>query len=128
MNKKIYIIDDDQDVREIIQYALQSEGYKAEVFENAQVALDVLTDLPPRDFPDLLIVDYMMPIMDGITFINKILEEYPLTIGTIPIAFTSAMGELNESINIPKNVTTLQKPMDLDELINVVKTSMSEHL
>lgn len=128
MTKKIFIIDDDQDVREIMQYALQSEGYKVEVFENAQIAFDVLTDLPPRDFPSLLIVDYMMPVMDGITFINKVTKEYPLTIGTIPIAFTSAMGELNESVTIPKGVITLQKPMELDELISLVKASTSGHL
>jgi two-component system nitrogen regulation response regulator GlnG len=128
MTKKIFIIDDDQDVREIMQYALQSEGYRVEVFENAHIALDILTDLPPRDLPSLLIVDYMMPVMDGITFINKINEEYPLTIGTIPVAFTSAMGELSESVTLPRGVVTLQKPMDLDELIALVTASTSGHL
>lgn len=122
MTKKIFIIDDDQDVRDVLEYAISNEGYTVQTFENGEVALNALKDMPPQNYPGLLIVDYLMPVMDGISFIQEVMSDASSQLASIPIAFCSAMGELNASASIPKNVIRLQKPMELDDLLDMVNT------
>ncbi len=120
MTKKIFIIDDDQDVRDVLEYAISNEGYSVRTFENGEVALKALRDMSPQNYPGLLIVDYMMPVMDGITFIQEMISDASSPLASIPMAFCSAMGELNESASIPQNVIRLQKPMELDDLLDMI--------
>lgn len=122
MTKKVFIIDDDQDVRDVLEYAISNEGYSVRTFENGEVALKALRDMSPQDYPGLLIVDYMMPVMDGITFIQEVISEASSPLATIPMAFCSAMGELKESTSIPQHVIRLQKPMELDDLLDMINT------
>ena len=58
---KILIVDDEKDVREILEYNISKAGYKVYTAENGQLALDVIK----QQNPHLIILDVMMPIMDG---------------------------------------------------------------
>ncbi|MBN2770585.1 MAG: response regulator, partial [Spirochaetes bacterium] len=59
MKKKIFIIDDERDILDIIKINLTSEGYDVRIFTSAETALNQLNS----DIPDLIILDIMMPGM-----------------------------------------------------------------
>ena len=60
MNEKIMVVDDDQDIREVIQVLLSSEGYNVIEASNGKEALELV-----NDDTDLIILDVMMPEMNG---------------------------------------------------------------
>lgn len=118
--KKVFVIDDDADVREVIVFALEEEGYKVEVSENGKQGLEILSSYQESNYPGLIIVDYLMPEMDGITFIQTVKRDYSDSLGKIPMVISSAMGTMEE-YDFLSDVTRLYKPMDLDDLLRVVK-------
>jgi two-component system alkaline phosphatase synthesis response regulator PhoP len=64
----ILIIDDEEDIRELLKYNLKKEGYLVEVAENGEIGLALMKALKP----DLIILDVMMPGMDGIEVCDAI--------------------------------------------------------
>lgn len=64
----IYVIEDDDNIRDLIKIALESFGYRVWAFETAEDALKSFE----ADKPDLAIFDWMLPGMDGITAVKKI--------------------------------------------------------
>lgn len=64
----IYVIEDDDNIRDLIKVALESFGYRVLAFESAEDALKNFE----QDLPDLAIFDWMLPGMDGITAVKKI--------------------------------------------------------
>ena len=87
-DKKILIIDDEEDLCEILQYNLSSEGYIAEIAHSAEEALKK----PLGDF-NLMLVDVMMGPMSGFRFADKLRKE--LMINT-PIIFLTAKDTEND--------------------------------
>jgi CheY-like chemotaxis protein len=120
--KHIVVIDDDVDVREVTIFALENEGYKVVSFDNGKKALDYLLGLNQADLPGLIIVDYMMPQMDGAAFVNEVKNINADTLGHLSIAITSAMDKVESKVK-SQDVIYLHKPMDLEELLDVVKVS-----
>ncbi len=118
--KPIVVIDDDHDVRDVIVFALENDGFEVSSFENGKEGLDALNDLPSDKLPGLIIVDYLMPEMDGVTFINHIKNSFP-KLSKIPVAISSAMGAMNSSIIKDNDIILLHKPMDLDDLLKVAR-------
>jgi len=84
MKEKILVVDDDKSIRNLIEVYLKNDGYEVCNACNGQEALDSLES----NEPDLIILDIMMPILDGVATCIKIREKY-----TMPIIFLSAKGE-----------------------------------
>lgn len=85
MNKGIVlIVDDEADMRRLIRMYLEKEGYSCIEAEDGQVALDLLKS---HTF-DLIILDVMMPNVDGLTLCMKVREQ-----STVPIIFLTARGD-----------------------------------
>lgn len=61
MNKSILIVDDEEDIREILKYNLEKEGFMIQVAENGLIAVEIAKTMKP----DLILLDVMMPEMDG---------------------------------------------------------------
>lgn len=112
----IWIIDDDEDIREVITYALESEGYEVYGFDDAEEALTSLNELNLKKFPGLILVDYLMPKVDGLEFINRFREKWG---NRTAIALCSGMGSIGEEI--PSGIIELSKPIELDELLYTAK-------
>lgn len=82
MGERIYVIEDDDNIQEIINLTLTSNGYQVHLFDNALDAIEAF-DI---EVPDLAIFDIMLPSMDGITAIKKLRKKHI----TIPILILSA--------------------------------------
>lgn len=86
-SSKILIVDDEQDILELIRHALNKEGYEVHIAINGQQALEKTAKV----LPDLILMDVMMPVMDGMEACRQ-LKEDPLT-QNIPIVFLTARSE-----------------------------------
>ena len=70
MSKKILIVDDEKDILELLDYHLLKEGYKTMKASNGKEAILIAKDF----LPDLVLLDLMMPEMDGFEFAEKLRE------------------------------------------------------
>ena len=84
---KILIVDDDPDIAELLQYNLSKEGYEVQQAENGKEALIVAAKFKP----DIILMDVMMPVLDGIAACRQ-LREMPDFRDTY-ILFLTARGE-----------------------------------
>ncbi len=82
MNERIFVVEDDLNIQEIIKLSLETNGYKVYLFDNAIDAIIKINE----DCPSLAIFDVMLPGMDGISAIKKIRE----TNKSLPILILSA--------------------------------------
>jgi len=87
MAKKILIVDDEQDIVELLKYNLEKEGYKCYTANNGNEALVKARDKKP----DLILLDIMMPEMDGIETCRQIREDDGLR--DVFVAFLTARAE-----------------------------------
>ena len=87
MSEKILIVDDEPDIVELLDYHLTKEGYKTKTSHNGKEALEVAKDF----LPDLILLDLMMPEMDGIETCVEI-RETPHLKGTL-VALLTARAE-----------------------------------
>jgi len=84
---KILVVDDEADILEIVGYNLKKEGYKVLTTDNGKEAIEVAS----KEKPDLIILDVMMPEMDGMETCHQI-RNLPKLKDTL-ITFLSARGE-----------------------------------
>ncbi len=84
---KILIVDDEQDILEFLSYNLEKEGYRVSTAKNGKIGLEKAKKWKP----DLIILDVMMPEMDGITVCSEI-RDIP-ELDHVLILFLSARSE-----------------------------------
>lgn len=114
MMKHIFIIDDEKNIRDIIKKFLESEGYKTTLFADGQNVLSELNRLKP----DLLVIDIMMPGVDGLELCKQIRK-----ISEIPIIFVTARDEeLDRILGLELGADDyLTKPFSPRELVVRIK-------
>ncbi len=114
MAKLIYVADDEVNIQNLIRSFLQNEGYTVQTFGNGQDLLMAFSAQPA----DLVILDIMMPGVDGLTLCNQLRQE-----STIPIIIVSARdSELDRITGITLGSDDyLTKPFSPIELVARVK-------
>ncbi len=117
MKRKVCVIDDDDDVREVVTYALEEDGFEVWPFENPELALESFKE--SQQYPGFFLLDYYMPKMNGLSFIKILRSDYGDTLGKIPCALSTGADMLKEKL--PVDVMELKKPMDLDLLLDLVR-------
>ena len=118
MNKKhILVVDDDNDICTLLEYNLFNNGFKVSLAENGKVALKKINPIP-----DLLIVDIMMPEMDGIEFCRTLRQNTRYT--SIPLLFLTAKDrEVDEVLGLNVGADDyITKPISMRLLIARVNT------
>lgn len=88
MPKKILIADDEPHMLRVTELSLKKGGYELVMARNGREAIEIAR----RDLPNLIVMDVLMPEVDGLTAL-KVLKEDPLTSG-IPVIMFSARGQL----------------------------------
>jgi CheY-like chemotaxis protein len=111
----VLVVDDDAGTREAVRFLLEDEGYVVEVAENGNVALEKLRDAQRQ--PSLLLLDLMMPGMDGQTLLRHLeVAERP----RVPIVVMTAAGPGPGTSGL--QYPLLRKPFGLEALLKVVTT------
>ena len=113
---KIFLIEDDQHIRETFTLCLESEGYEVESFSNGK---DALSRLHVAAEPCLILLDLMMPIMNGMEFMLEF-SKFPAAVIPVPVYLCSATGNKNESRNMGCT-GFIKKPVDLEVLLRIVR-------
>lgn len=121
--KTLLIIDDTYEIREILSEALMNENFETITAVNGREALDLLLTLQASDYPDLIILDIMMPVMNGHEFLSEIHSNHKDTLAKIPLIVASAKTKFE--LSLPEGITFLRKPIDLDELYELINKMCS---
>lgn len=121
--KTILIVEDDDLLMSIFRMSLELDGYLVLEAENGKIALEMLLELDPTSLPSCIILDIMMPIMDGNTFLNLISTQYAEQFGHIPIIVNSAHGKHQMT---PQVAAKLIKPIALPALCEVVEKVLNK--
>ena len=95
MNEKIFIVDDEEHIRELVKYNLQMAGFRVEEFSDGKTALGVITS----DKPELIVLDLMLPVMDGLD-VCRILKSQRETSGIPIIMLTAKSEEIDKVIGL----------------------------
>jgi len=120
---KIVIVEDDESIRELVIYAIESAGFEAQGFENGGVFLDamVYAALKKSELPKLILLDIMMPEYDGL-FVLKALRNAPNYKNIPVIMLTAKAGEANIAKALDMGADDyVTKPFGVVELISRVK-------
>lgn len=122
MNERIFVIEDDENIREIINLALVSNGYEVVLFDNAIDALELMK----KEIPALAIFDLMLPKMNGIEAIKKIRE----TNNELPILILSAKDREIDKVNGLDSGSDdyMTKPFGILELQARVRSLLRRHV
>ena len=110
--KKILIIDDDLDMAETMAILLEDEGYNSTAFDDGAIGLKNMK----QDRPDVVILDVMMPLVNGLD-VFKFMKEDP-SLRSIPVLLISASKE--PETDGEKWDQYLRKPFDIYKLIQEV--------
>ncbi len=122
MGNLILVVDDEDMTRQMIAMFLTMDGHESVEAENGLEALEQVA----KHHPDALILDVMMPEMDGITMCKK-LRANPAT-ASIPVLMLSGRSQINaeqEGLDAGANAY-MKKPMDPKEMLVVLKKIMMQ--
>jgi len=107
--KRVLVVDDDPDIRELLFTALEDEGFECVPAANGQEALAAM-----RTFhPDVIVLDLMMPVMDGWQFVKELRAREE----DIPLVLLSAARDLKVHAKTLAAAEVIEKPFDLSELL-----------
>lgn len=108
---RVLIIEDDHDIREMLESVLKDEGYEVWSAKNGRAGLEVLRS---QGLPSLILLDLMMPVMDGKAFLEEAAKDPKLA--AVPVLLLTAS---HTGTDLPVS-GYLKKPLDLDQLLDSV--------
>jgi two-component system, chemotaxis family, chemotaxis protein CheY len=111
----ILVVDDDPAIREVLEEALSIAGYSVETAANGSEAFERLDE---EDLPRLILLDLMMPVMNGWRFCER--QSADPRLSGIPVVIVSADRRATQAASILGAADCLTKPVGLDELLEVV--------
>ena len=116
---RVLVVDDDLDLLSVVSKILEEEGYAAECASGGRSALERLRREP---LPDIVVVDLMMPAMDGATFIAELKAQPALSRITI-VVMSGGGGHL---LNLaPVSAGYLEKPVSRDRLVGTLAACLA---
>ena len=131
--KKILVIDDEEDIRVVLQQVLELEGYEVAVAADGREGLAMLD----QDGADLVITDVIMPGMDGVETLEHVREKWP----DMPVIVISGGGNVApmeyqpgaiatnaylESARMAGAALSITKPFERKELLDAVGSLLSQ--
>jgi len=116
--ESVWVIDDDQSIRWVLEKALEKADMDVKSFSSASGILETLE----RGQPDVLITDVRMPGMDGFDLLTKIQERYP----ELPVIIITAHSDLDSAVSAYEGgaFEYLPKPFDIDEAVELTRRAV----
>ena len=125
--KTILIVDDDPNVVTMLRDVMEADGYRVQEAINGGSALEQLGIDPPKsgvELPDVVLLDIMMPVIDGYTVASR-MQGNPDTC-RIPIVIITAKGAMRDVFEASPSVKSfIEKPFDPTALRDTVKRILS---
>jgi DNA-binding response OmpR family regulator len=116
--KTIVIIDDEYGLADVLVTTLAEVGYRALTASNGVRGLELMAEDPP----DLVILDYMMPLLDGPGVLRAMRADPRLT--QVPVIMISAMPEAVVRKRVDGYASFLRKPFDFESLLRTVEQTI----
>ncbi|MGI8774565.1 MAG: response regulator transcription factor [Actinomycetota bacterium] len=118
---RIYVADDDADIRNLLVFSLIEEGHEVLAAKDGRFAMDAIL----QEVPDLLVLDVMMPNLDGFQVLAA-LDEAGIRSMVRVLILTARSSEKNRLEGLEKGADLyLTKPFDPDEFLTVVRDLLS---
>ncbi|HZP30960.1 MAG TPA: response regulator [Acidimicrobiia bacterium] len=119
--KRLLVIEDDVDIRELVAFKLTQVGYEVEAFEDPREAVEAALHQPP----DLVVLDIMMPAMSGLEVCRRLRAE-PATAVTPIVMLTAKAQEADVERGFAAGATDyVVKPFSPRELVSRVDAILS---
>ena len=109
--RKILVVDDEQQLAMAVKIRLQSRGYQVATANDGQQALAAIE----ADRPDLVILDVLMPVMDGYSCMREINSRFGR--GQIPIIILTARDRMKDLFDLEGIADYVVKPFDHEDLL-----------
>jgi two-component system, NtrC family, nitrogen regulation response regulator GlnG len=122
--KPIWIVDDDQSIRFVLEKALLRENLPTRSFTNATDVLKALTDAPDSEGPQILVSDIRMPGGSGLDLLEKVKQRYP----ALPVIIMTAFSDLDSAVSAFQGgaFEYLPKPFDLTKAVELIRRAVDE--
>lgn len=119
--KPVWIVDDDQSIRWVLEKALEKAAVQARSFSSAAEALQALED----DSPSVLVTDVRMPGQDGLALLHRIKQTHP----DLPVIVMTAFTDLNSTVEAFQKgaFDYLPKPFDMNAAVALIQRAMRTH-
>ena len=114
--KEIFIVEDDDGIRELIEFLLVSQQYSVKTFPTARAFHKVV----PGEKPDLFLLDIMLPDGNGIDLCRELKEDEKTNM--IPVVLMSAHADISR---IEGADDFIAKPFDVDELLKRIQRQLA---
>lgn len=116
----ILLVEDDFDIQDNLKYFLECKGYQVCSVFNGKEAFEFLSS----HMPSLILLDLMMPVMDGYEFLEKFFSTDRTRFSEIPVIVISAAPNI-EATAAEYHVSYVQKPFKLSELLDKINHARS---
>ncbi len=117
--RHILVVEDDADIREALALTLESGGYQVGTASHGKEALDRLRHEPRAE---LIVLDLMMPVMDGWQFRRE--QQRDPRLATIPVVIVSADGSVQQKATAIGAEGHIKKPIDPGVLLKTVAAQL----
>ena len=116
----VWIVDDDPAIRELLSFMVSADGYQIEAFASGAEVL-----AGPSDGPAAVLLDLMMPEVDGIAVLRELRRRRP----SLPVVVLTAVNDVARAVEVTKlgGYDYLTKPVDKDRLLTTLKRAVSHH-
>ena len=111
----VMVVDDDPDILEVTRFVLENAGYRVATAANGA---DALASLRGREKPGLILLDLMMPVMNGWQFRAEQMRDPELA--SVPVVVITGAGNAAARAAPAGVAGLLEKPVDLDTLLSAV--------
>jgi CheY-like chemotaxis protein len=113
--RTILVVEDDRAIRETVVDLLKDEGFPSvSAVRHGREAISWLESAP--EMPALILLDLMMPVMDGETFLRTVQQHPKVAMRSVPVVVLTASRRRTE---LPGAITWLDKPIDIERLLEL---------
>ncbi|WP_049903506.1 response regulator [Halococcus agarilyticus] len=115
MTQTVLIVDDDAGMRELLRFKLGKNDFEVATSSNGRECLDYLEAEP---LPDLVLLDIMMPYMDGHEVLDRIRDEIDAALPVVLLTAAESREEIDDGIEVSDHI---EKPFRMNEVVDCVE-------